>query len=50
LNAEKKLCHSDGSETDEIYNIPDGIIVHLTKECGGNVHVDVTCGSFENET
>jgi hypothetical protein len=33
---------------------PDGIIAHLTSECGGNVHehhvVDVTSGSFERET
>jgi hypothetical protein len=37
-----------------IINVPDGIITHLTRECGGNVHnrnvVDVTCGSFEKET
>jgi hypothetical protein len=35
------------------YDVPDGIIAHLTRECGGNVHerhvVDVTCGSFEKE-
>jgi hypothetical protein len=34
--------------------VPDGIIAHLTRECGGNVHdhdvVEVTCGSFEKET
>jgi hypothetical protein len=34
--------------------IPDGIIAHLTRECGGNVHdrhvVEVTCGSFAKET
>jgi serine/threonine protein kinase len=34
--------------------VPDGIIVHLTWECGGNVHdrqvVEVTSGSFEKET
>jgi hypothetical protein len=33
---------------------PDGIIAHLTRECGGNVHdrhvVDITSGSFEKET
>jgi hypothetical protein len=32
-------------------DVPDGIISHLTKECGGNVHdgniVEVTTGSFE---
>jgi hypothetical protein len=32
-----KLCHSDSSETDEIYDIPHGIIAYLMKECG-NVH------------
>jgi hypothetical protein len=34
-------------------NVPDGIIAHLTKECGGNAHdrqVDITSGSFEKET
>jgi hypothetical protein len=35
-------------------DVPDGIIAHLTKECGGNVQdrhvVDVTCGSLEKET
>jgi hypothetical protein len=35
-------------------DVPDGIIAHLTKECGGNVHarqvVEVTSRSFENET
>jgi hypothetical protein len=33
--------------------VPNGIIAHLTMECGGNVHdrhvVDVTSGSFEKE-
>jgi septal ring factor EnvC (AmiA/AmiB activator) len=36
------------------FDVPDGIIAHLTRDCGGNVHdrkiVDVTCGSFETET
>jgi hypothetical protein len=36
------------------YDVPDGMIAHLTRECGGNVHdrhvVDVTCGSFEKVT
>jgi hypothetical protein len=36
------------------FDVPDGLIAHLTRECGGNVHdckvVDVTCGSFEKET
>jgi hypothetical protein len=35
------------------FDVPDGIIAHLTRECGGNVHdrnvVDVTSGSFEDE-
>jgi hypothetical protein len=42
-----------GSSTIGI-DMPDGIIGHLTRECGGNVHdrhvVDVTSGSFERET
>jgi hypothetical protein len=36
------------------HDVPDGIIAHLTRECGGNVHdrevVDVTSGSFDKET
>jgi hypothetical protein len=36
------------------FNVPDGIIAHLTRECGGNVHdrkvIEVTSGSFEKET
>jgi hypothetical protein len=36
------------------FDVPDGIIAHLTRECGGNVYdrhvVVVTCGSFEKET
>jgi hypothetical protein len=36
------------------FDVPDGIIAHLTRQCGGNVHdcyvVNVTCGSFEKET
>jgi hypothetical protein len=35
------------------FDLPDGIIAHLTRECGGNVHdrhiVDVKSGSFEKE-
>jgi hypothetical protein len=35
-------------------DVPDGIIAHLTRECGGNVHdrrvVDVISRSFEKET
>jgi hypothetical protein len=30
-----KLLISDGSQTDEMYGIPDGIIAHLTREYGG---------------
>jgi hypothetical protein len=36
------------------FKVPDGIIAHLTRKCGGNVHdccvVDVTSGSFGKET
>jgi hypothetical protein len=50
----RKLRLSNGMEIDDRYDTLDGIIAHLTKECGGNVHdcqvVDVTCGSFEKET
>jgi hypothetical protein len=35
-------------------DVHKGIIAHLERECGGNVHnrhvVDVTCGSFGNKT
>jgi hypothetical protein len=48
-----RLRLRDGRETDEMYDIPDGIIAHLTRECGGNVDdhcvVDVKSGSFEKE-
>jgi hypothetical protein len=48
----KKGKVTDGRNEMEI-DVPDGIIAHLTKECGGNVHdshvVDVTSGSFEKE-
>jgi hypothetical protein len=44
----------DGGTGDAEIDVPDGIIAHLTRERGGNVHdcgvVDVTCGSFEKET
>jgi uncharacterized protein YukE len=36
------------------FDLPDGIIAHLARGCGGNVHnchiVEVTSGSFEKET
>jgi hypothetical protein len=36
------------------FGVPNGMIAHLTRECGGNVHdrhvVEVTSGSFEKET
>jgi hypothetical protein len=51
---EGRLHLGGGKETYAMYDIPDGIIAHLTRECGGNVHdhhvVDVTCKSFEMET
>jgi hypothetical protein len=35
------------------FEMPDGIIAHVTRQCGGNVHdhhvVEVTSGSFEHE-
>jgi hypothetical protein len=35
-------------------DVPNGIIAHLTRECGGSVHhchvVDITSGSFDKET
>jgi hypothetical protein len=49
-----KLHDDKGKEIDDMYDIPDGIIAHLTRECGGNVRdrhvVDVTSGSVEEET
>jgi hypothetical protein len=43
----------DKGEEVEI-EVPDGIIAHVTSECGGNVHdchlVEVTSGSFEKVT
>jgi hypothetical protein len=41
-----KLRNEDPDGTDEVNDIPDGIIEHLTATCGGNV----TSGSFEQET
>jgi hypothetical protein len=36
------------------FDIPDGIIAHLTRECGGNVYdcqvIKIMSGSLENET
>jgi hypothetical protein len=38
----------------EYFDVPDGIIAHLTREYGGNVHdrqaVAIRCGSLEKET
>jgi hypothetical protein len=49
-----ELCDFEGSKTDTMYEIPEGIIAHLIRECGGNLHdrhvVDVTSGPFEKET
>jgi hypothetical protein len=48
-----KLLLLRDTMTQNMFNIPDGIIAHLTRACGGNVHdyqvIDVTCGSFEKE-
>jgi hypothetical protein len=50
----KKGKAKDIVGTEVEIDVPDGIIAHLTRECGGNVHdrhvVNVTCGSFEDET
>jgi hypothetical protein len=47
-----KAMDCDGDEV--VLNVTDGIIAHLTRECGGNVHdchvIDVTSGLFEKET
>jgi hypothetical protein len=49
-----KLRYDDGNKTDEMFDMSDGIIAHLTRECRGNVHngdvVEATCGSFQKET
>jgi hypothetical protein len=49
-----KLRDDKGKQTETTCNIPDGIIAHLTRECGGNVDdrhvVEITSGSFEKET
>jgi hypothetical protein len=51
----KKIKTKDVWCSEEVeLDVPDGIIAHLTRECGGNVHdrhvVEVTSGSFEKET
>jgi hypothetical protein len=50
----KKWKSKDWKGDEMKIDVPDGIIAHLTRECGGNVHnrnlVDVTSGSFEKET
>jgi hypothetical protein len=50
----KSVCLSDEEEEEIELDVPDGIIAHLTRKCGGNVHdrhvVEVTSGSFEKET
>jgi hypothetical protein len=46
------LVYSDKRKIE--LGVPNGIVAHLMRECGGNVHdgqaVDVTSGSFEKET
>jgi hypothetical protein len=50
----KKGKARDWREKEVEIDVPDGIIGHLTRECGRNVHdrhvVHITCGSFEKET
>jgi hypothetical protein len=49
-----KLRDGKGKQTKITSDIPDGIIAHLTRKCGRNVHdhhiVVMTLGSFEKET
>jgi hypothetical protein len=49
----RKLRDDRGKKAKKAYDIADGIIAHLTRECGGNLHdrhvVDVMSGSFEKE-
>jgi hypothetical protein len=44
----------DGWRPGKEFDVPDGIIAHLTRECGGNLHdchvVHGTSGSLEKET
>jgi hypothetical protein len=51
---QRKAPDDRGKETKITSDIPDGIIAHLTRECGGNVQdrnvVEITSGSFEKET
>jgi hypothetical protein len=53
LLVKKREAKDPGVDEVEI-DVPDGIIAHLTRECGGNVRdrsvVEVTSGSFEKET
>jgi hypothetical protein len=47
----KKPGFRNGHQTSEMYDISNGIIAHLTRECGGNMSdhnvFDVASGSFE---
>jgi hypothetical protein len=49
-----KLRLSSGSETKDRYAIPEGIVAHLTRDCGENVHnhhvFDVVYLSFKKKT
>jgi hypothetical protein len=53
LVKKKRKCQDVIGKEIEI-DVPSGIIAHLTREGGGNVHdyhvVNITCGSFEKET
>jgi hypothetical protein len=48
-----KLPDVDGNETNNMHNIPDGIIAHLARESGGDMYnrkvVDVSWELFGNE-
>jgi hypothetical protein len=53
LKKGKIVVREEGEEEEEEIDVPDGIIAHLTRKCGGNVHkheiVRVTSGSFAKE-
>jgi hypothetical protein len=53
-SVKKRKAKSIWTNEEVEIDVPDGIIAHLTRECGGNVHdhnvIKVTSGSFEKVT